>query len=178
MKQVEMRVECSNRGLITYGDSNELKSRLERDDGHGLFRGNFATMSEVYLREGCTYLCIPSRGDRQTLIRAIRKYNTYKRQHINNEETQGDINAGLPAPEDKLGEQNGPILGTIGSLIYSSSYSAYLRSYEQRYGTTKGAVTLRFWRTHRYPDVPAEKLWPAKYYDARIDSSDDRENEP
>ncbi len=88
-------------------------------------------MSEVYLQDGCTYLSIPSRGDRQTLVRVIRKYNAYKRQHVNGEEMEGGFNTGLPAPEDKLGEQNRPILGTVGSQIYSSSYSAYLRSYEQ-----------------------------------------------
>ena len=97
---------------------------------------------------------------------------------MHDEENEGGFNAGLPTPEDRLGEQNGAILGTVGSPIVSSSYSTYLREYEQRYGTTKGAVTLRFWRSHRYPDVPAEKLWPVKYCDARIDSSDDRENEP
>ncbi len=178
MKQVEMRVECSNRGLITYGDSNVLKTRLEKDEARGLFRGNLQTMSDEYLQEGCRYLSIPSKGDRETLVRAIRKYNAYKRQHVDGEEMKGGFNAGLPAPEDKLGVQNRPILGTVGSHIYSSSYTAYIQSYERRYGTTTGAVTLRFWRIHRYPDVPAEKLWPVKYYDARIDSSDDRENEP
>ncbi len=97
-----MRVECSNRGLITYGDSNVLKTRLEKDEAHGLFRGNLATMSDEYLRDGCTCLSIPSRDDRQTLIRVVQKYNAYKRQHVNGEETEGGFNNPLNSSFNNL----------------------------------------------------------------------------
>ena len=87
-----MQVECSDRGLITYGDSDDLRIRLKRDEAYGLFRGNLTTMSDEYLRNGCIYLSIPSRGNRQTLISAIQKYNRYKRQHMNDEETEEGFN--------------------------------------------------------------------------------------
>lgn len=178
MNQVQMRAECAQRGLITGGTNNDLRARLEKDASRGLFKGDLTKMHKKYLREGCAQLSIPSIGTEEKIITAIQKYNSFKRQYGDDEETEGGFNAGLPTPADELGRPTGgQILGTLGSHVYSKSYSEYLQRYVHNHGTTEGAVTLRFWRSHRYPDVPAKKLWPVKYYDCRIDSSDDRENQ-
>ena len=178
MSQAEMRAELARRGLVSYGDNQALKSRLEKDEAHGLFKGDLQGMSEEYLREGCKLLSIPSTGDKGTLIDKIERYNEWKRQKLANEEREGEINAGLPRPDDWLGVPTGAaILGTRGSLIYSKPYSEYLAEHSLANGTTKDALTFRYWRTLRYPNVPADELWPVRYYDGRINASDDIESE-
>ncbi|CAF9942599.1 hypothetical protein IMSHALPRED_003904 [Imshaugia aleurites] len=82
MGHFQMRVEHAHRGLVTYGDNQDLRTRLEHDETRGVFKGDFDTMSEEYLEDSCQLLSIPSRGDRQSLINDIKRYNMYKRQKI------------------------------------------------------------------------------------------------
>ena len=111
-------------------------------------------MSEEYLREGCKLLSIQSTGDQRILV----GYNEYKRQKIANEETERDLNAGVPRPDDRLGEPTGDvILGTRDSNTYSKPYTEYLDNYKLVNGTTKNAFTYRYWRTLRYSSVNVEK---------------------
>lgn len=174
MGQIEMRAELARRGLVTYGNNDDLRTRLQDDEARGMFKEEFQTMSDQYLRDGCMLLSIPSRGSRQNLINNIRTYNAYKRQKIANMEDEGIINAGLPQPEDRLGAPTGvAILGTRGSEIYCKPYAKYLADYQLANGTTKDALTFRYWRTLRYPDASPEELWPCRYSDGRINASDD-----
>lgn len=88
------------------------------------------------------------------------------------------MNAGLPRPDDRLGEPTRiAILGTQGSDIYSEAYSRYLREYERVKNTTKDAFTYRYWRTLKYPNASGTELWPARYCDGRINASDDTDSE-
>ena len=168
-----MRAELARRGLVFYGDNQTLRVRLEKDETKGLFKGDLQGMSEDYLRDGCRLLSIPSTGGKGTLIDKIERYNDYKRQKIADEEEEGDLNAGLPRPDDRLGTPTGAaILGTQGSLIYSWPYAEYLQAYSLAKGTTENALTFRYWRTLRYPNVSADKLWPVRYSDGRIDDSE------
>ena len=177
MGQVEMRAELARRGLVNYGNNHELRTRLEKDEEKGIFKGDFQTMSIQYLRDGCQLLSIPRTGDRQSLINNTRRYNAYKRRKIANLEPEGEINAGLPHPEDRLGAPTGvPILGTQGSSVYCKPYAKYLAEYERTNGSTKDALTFRFWRTLRYPNASADELWPCRYSDGRISASEDMDS--
>ncbi|CAF9916458.1 MAG: hypothetical protein ALECFALPRED_010726 [Alectoria fallacina] len=148
MNQVEMRAELKRRGLVNYGNSTDLKARLENDDARGVFKGNLANMSDQYLLEGCQILCIPSTGKRQKLIQKIKAYNRYKRAQRDDEEK--GLNAGLPTPDDRLGKPTEEkILGTPESRLYMKSYNEYLQDYELRHQTTEHALNLRYWRTLR-----------------------------
>ena len=174
MGQLQMRIELARRGLVTHGNNQELRTRLENDETRGVFKENFRTMSDEYLRDGCRLLAIPSRGDRQSLINNIRRYNVYKRQKIANMEDEGDMNAGLPQPEDRLGAPTRiAILGTQGSDIHCKPYAEYLTKYQHANGTTQDALTFRYWRTLRYPNASPDELWPCRYSDGRINASDD-----
>ena len=148
MSQVEMRAELARRGLVNYGANHALRTRLQSDEARGVFKGNLVDMSDEYLREGCQILSIPRTGDRQSLINNIRRYNAYKRQKIAQEEAEGSLNAGLPTPDDRLGEPTEDvILGTRDSSTYSKPYSEYLDSYKLVNSTTKDALTFQYWET-------------------------------
>lgn len=173
MNQVAIRAELARRGLIVNGTFDVLKARLERDDTRGEFKGNLATMEEEYLRDGCKILSINSRGTKDELIERIKTYNAYKREQ-RDEEKAGWLNAGLPTPDDRLGKPTQrKILGTQGSWVFSKSYARYLEEFEREKGTTENALTLRYWRSFKNPDIPPEKLWPIRHYDCRIGPSDD-----
>ena len=81
MKQVEMRAELKRRHLITYGASNDLRERLEKDNGQGIFKGNLTTMSTEALQEGCLLRSIPWSRNRRKLVDSIKAYNRHKREH-------------------------------------------------------------------------------------------------
>ncbi|CAF9923821.1 hypothetical protein IMSHALPRED_006026 [Imshaugia aleurites] len=169
MGQVDMRSDLERRGLVVYGNNQDLRTRLERDETRGVFKGDFDTMSCVYLRESCQLLSIPSTGDRQSLIDNLKKYNVYKRQKMDDMEDEGEINAGLPQPEDRLGAPTAVrILGTRGSEIHCRPYAEYLAGYQRAKGTTQDAWTFRYWRTLRYPDASPDELWPCRYSDGRL----------
>ena len=55
-------------------------------------------MSDVFLRQGCTQLSIPSIGNRQTAISANQKYNAFKRQHMDDENRQTHNLLWAPTP--------------------------------------------------------------------------------
>lgn len=54
--QVQMRAECTHRGLLCGGDNKTLTARLYKSDSQCAFEGDLATMSERYLLDGCTKL--------------------------------------------------------------------------------------------------------------------------
>ena len=178
MNESDVRAELDARGLTTYGYLNALRARLDNYDTRGELKGNLAAMSDHHLQNACNILSIDSNGERCQLVERIKVYNAQKRKRMGKKEDPGEINAGLPTPDDRLGEPMGErtrkkILGTRGSGICSKSYSLYLDEFEDKYKTTENAWTLRFFRSFMNPDIPPEELWPPRYHDCRIIPSDD-----
>ena len=90
-------------------------------------------------------------------------YRVIRREKIDDMEDEGEINAGLPQPEDRLGAPIGvAILGTRGSEIHCRPYAEYIAGYRLANGTTKDAWTFRYWRTLRHPNASPDELWPCE----------------
>ena len=86
----------------------------------------------------------------------------------------GDINSGLPSPDNRLGKpaKYEKVLGTPGSGFHLKSYCLYLCEFEEKYKTTENAWTLRFFGIFMNPEVWPEELRPPRYPDCRVVQSD------
>ena len=175
MNESDVRTELKARGLSTKGYLSVLRRRLDNYDARGELEGDLATMSNQHLRTACKILSIESKGERHQLVGRIEAYNSQKRELIGQKEDPGEINCGLPSPDDRLGKpaKYEKILGTPGSGFHSKLYCAYLTQFEKKHNTTEKAWTLRFLRIFMNPDFPTEELWPPRYSDCRVVQSDE-----
>ena len=175
MNEFEARAELEARGLSTKGYLGVLKRRLENYDTRGELKGDLAAMSKHHLRTACRILSIKSKGKRHQLVERVKEYNSQKRKRMGQTEDPGDINSGLPTPDDRLGDpaECGKIIGTPGSGFYSRSYCLYLDQFRKKYRTTEDAWTLRFFRLFMNPNIQPEELWPPRFSDCRIIQSDE-----
>ena len=175
MNESNIRAELKARGLSTKGYMSTLRRRLDNYDTRGELKGDLATMSDHHLRTACRLLSIESKGKRNQLVERIKTYNSQKRKRMGETEDPGDINSGLPTPDDRLAKpvKYENILGTPGSGFVSKSYCLYLAEFKKKHGTTENAWTLRFFRLFMNPDGRPEELWPPRYADCRVVGSDE-----
>ena len=175
MNESNVRAELEARGLSTKGYMRTLRRRLDSYDTRGELKGDLATMSDHHLKTACRLLSIESKGKRDQLVERINFYNAQKRKQIGQTEDPGEINSGLPTPDDRLGKpaKREKILGTPGSGFVSKSYCLYLAEFKAKYGTTENAWTLRFFRVFMNPNFRPELLWPPRFLDCRIVESDE-----
>ena len=175
MNKLNVQAELQVRGLSTKGYMSTLRRRLDNYDTRGEVKGDLATMSDHHLRKMCRLLSIESKGKRNQLVERIKFYNAQKRKWTGQTEDPGEINSGLPTPDDRLGKpaKHEKVLGTPGSGFVSNSYCLYLAEFEAKHGTTEDAWTLRFFRLFMNPHVKPELLWPPRFLDCRIVESDE-----
>ena len=171
MNRGQLRNALSIRGLIVYGDTNELRTRLAVDDAFGAIDCFFGTVSDSDMEDMCRTRCISIRGRRPELLR---QEMFEKLQHFNHRKGGGQtkggwLNSGLPTREDRLGSQpQVPILGLPGSSIVFQPYANYIQAYRQEHGTTENAFTFRYWRICQNPGIALHRLWPIRHADCRI----------
>ncbi|KAM0804755.1 hypothetical protein BDR22DRAFT_885424 [Usnea florida] len=151
----DVRAELQARGLYTKGRLSALRRRPDNYDTRGCLKGDLAAVSDQHLGVARKILSIESNGGRHQLVERAKVYNSQKRRRMGQEVDPGDINSGLPSPDNRLGKpaKYGKVLGTPGSGFHLKSYCLYLCKFEEKYKTTENAWTLRFFGIFMNPEV-------------------------